>query len=168
MITEALTKHDSSGFLEDEQNTLFDWFNNLFNKPKQFSFALENSKFTIDIPHSAPWFDIALQKLIDLEDLEDNWDSEGATPIDIDCIRTAIKLLAQITQNNTPEPYIFPTLQGGVQIEWSTKKVELEIEVINISTILVLFDKPNGEELEWEETIYENMPRLVNCIKQLI
>lgn len=169
MITEALTKQDLSGFLEDEPNTLFDYCNNLFNKPKQYSFTLEDSRFTIEIPHSVSWFNIALQKLIDLEDLKDNWDSEDAPPINIDCIFSAIILLAQITQDNTPEPYIFPTIQGGIQFEWHTKKVDLEIEIVDPSTVLVLFDDEEEKEHDWEQGLTQrDLPKLIDCIIKLV
>ncbi len=172
MIIEALTKQDSSGFLEDELKTLFewDWNNNLIHIPKQsLRFSLGHSEFIIEIPHSAPWFEIALQKLIDLEDLKDNWDSEGAPPIDIDCIFSAILLLAQITQDNTPEPYVFPTIQGGIQFEWHTKKVDLEIEIVDPLTVVVLFDDEEEKEHDWEQKLTQNdLPKLIDCIIQLV
>ncbi|MCD6218565.1 hypothetical protein J7L05_12025 [bacterium] len=166
MSPDTLTERHLSSATISESELLSDWIESFCQQ--KVTYTLGTFKISVNDAPPVRWFQTAINKLIDLNDLKDNWDSEGAPSIDIDCILAAIVLLAQITQDNTPEPYIFPTLQGGVQIEWSTKKAEIEIEIINKNTILVLFDKPNGEELDWEEEIYDNIPRLVNCVKQLI
>lgn len=100
---------------------------------------------TSDLP---PWYHGALLSIFDLLDLQSNWDTYGAAPIKVENAVTAIQIL-EMCAPKTPQPSIVPTVRGGVQIEWHTKGIDLEFEIISPTTIEVLFvDLINGKEFE--------------------
>src|SRR5437870_3472186 len=70
--------------------------------------------------------DRALQELLALPQ---NWNSYGARAIQPDVVRAASDLLRNVAQNDTPPPAVVPTVHGGVQLEWHTRGVVLEIEI---------------------------------------
>lgn len=72
--------------------------------------------------------DVASQ-LMDLAQLEDGWlDGEGRAPG-----REALTWLADRFEHswpgNLPSPYLYPTVEGGVQAEWSLPPHEISLEV---------------------------------------
>ena len=122
----------------------------------------------VEIPEN-PWFEKILEKIIAISELEDNWDTQGAPQINPDCLLAAIKLLVCIAQPDTPEPIVLPTLNGGIQFEWHTPKVELEIEILDISGFIVLFKDQDGNEIDWEDEIsFFGCQKLIKCINQLV
>ncbi len=47
-------------------------------------------------------------------------------------------------------PFVVPTSGGGIQFEWHTRGIDLEVEVVQPGRIVALFaDSRTGEE--WEE-----------------
>ncbi len=76
---------------------------------------------------SAP-LDVATQ-LTDLARLEDGWlDGEGRAPD-----RVALAWLAERFErcwpHDLPPPYLYPTVEGGVQAEWSIAPYEISLEI---------------------------------------
>lgn len=59
-------------------------------------------------------------KILDMEDLAENWDSYHALPIDLRCIHDAIHyLIMPPADANLPEHvWALPCTDGGVMIEW--------------------------------------------------
>ena len=60
-----------------------------------------------------------------LKNLELNWDSYGAPPIDSRIIDAAVRI-AELLRN---PPAIVPTSSGGVQLEWHALGIDFEIEI---------------------------------------
>jgi hypothetical protein len=73
------------------------------------------------------------------------WDSYGAKSIDAHVVDAAIELLHRIVQYNTLKPAVVPTNRSGIQIEWHTRGVDLEIEIT-----------PHGEIRLFYENLQEN------------
>ncbi|MCX6647577.1 MAG: hypothetical protein NTY09_14635 [bacterium] len=117
------------------------------------------------------WFNTILQKINKLSSLPLNWDEYGAKKIGREVIIGAIQLLSTISQESTPEPYVFPTATGGIQIEWHTEEVDLEVEVTEDGSILVVYEGPDQHDEDgddWEQKIYsQDLSRLIDCIKHL-
>ena len=114
------------------------------------------------------WFTAVLQTIYSFRYLPLDWDSHGAQPIHISTISTAMMLLDEIIQEDTPQPYVFPTPNGGVQYEWHTKRVDMEIEIRDHSTIAVLYEGPDGEECGWDQSVFEDISKVVDCVGQLV
>jgi len=120
-------------------------------------------------PPDVAWFLETAQKVVSLGQLELDWDGYGAPLIGQVPILLAIRILAAITQDDTPEPYVFPTSNGGVQFEWHTKKANLEVEITGDSKLLVLFDDADGKESDWEMSpdSHSDLGTIIDCVGRL-
>ncbi len=114
------------------------------------------------------WYNKMIKSVIDFRALSPNWDGYGALEICVGVIADAIRLLSEIIRDDTPEPYIFPTPQGGVQFEWHTEKIDLEIEIVPDSKVIVLYTDPDGTDEEWEQSISADISKLIKCVKYLV
>lgn len=94
-----------------------------------------------------------LQQLLKLEP---GWDSYGGSPIDPKCVALALKFVSTILPNDTSAPAVVPTSQGGVQLEWHTGGVDLEIEFVSATCIRGLFaDCTDGATWEFRAKLVE-------------
>ena len=92
--------------------------------------------------------------------LPPGWDSYGAPAIDANAITQASKVLQSVTEPNTPAPYVLPTPRGGVQFEWHTKEIDLEIEVSPGNEVYFLLNDIKGEkEYEGELASHQGLVR---------
>lgn len=79
------------------------------------------------------------------------WDSYGAKPLDPTAVRRTFNLLPALLLDDSPEPSVVPTRDGGVQLEWHRRGVDLEVKVPPTGPISYLIaDAGTGEEREWE------------------
>ena len=81
-----------------------------------------------------------MEEFRNLVDLLPNWDSYGARQISGRSIGAAVDLLLQVMRVDTPQPAIVPTSDGFVQIEWHTRGIDLEVEVVS-PTLIHVFHK---------------------------
>jgi hypothetical protein len=115
------------------------------------------------VPHSAileegltmisqKWRDQALEeiKLLDmLEAVTDEWTPKKPTYA---AVAQARMLLGKIDESKVSPPYIMPTVDGGIDFEWTRNERELDITVSSGGSIeyLKLVDKTPFEEGELE------------------
>ena len=85
-------------------------------------------------------------RLRNLLRLPPNWDSVGARQIDPRNAMTAVNILEFIMDDDTPVPEVFPTVCGGVQLEWGKGDSFAEIEITTPTHIEVLFQHGPDEE----------------------
>ena len=112
------------------------------------------------------WLGPTSEALNRLSSLGANWDSYGALPIDPAHLVSAIELLSLIMRESTPVPSVVPTTQGSVQLEWHTRGVDLEIEVLSPQRFIVSFeDAVNGDQ--WEREITVDVTLLVKAIDRI-
>jgi len=101
-----------------------------------------------------------------LLELPSNWDSYGARPVSRDFLRYALEVLRVIMRPGTPLPALIPTSLGGIQIEWHTRGIDLEIRVQSTSQIHVSYeDQRNG--LEGESDLTSDLARLDEFVSEL-
>ncbi len=99
---------------------------------------------------SSPWLNDLLQTLTYLANLEPGWDDGTALPIDGEIVKLAKEFVSSdlVVTLNVP-PNIVPTIDGNIQIEWHTKKVDLIIELSkNANTSFYFYDNESGIETE--------------------
>lgn len=97
-----------------------------------------------------PWSRRFLEKISELGDLDEDWDSYGARPIDVRCAMTAAEIVLNLMDSETPAPAIVPTSGGGIQLEWHRAGADLEIEIHSATKLEVFFgDERTGEEREF-------------------
>ena len=68
-------------------------------------------------------------ELRDLLALAPNWDSYGAPVIDAAVAKKVAVILNVLAQEGQPRPGLVPTSVGGIQIEWYTNRIELQLEL---------------------------------------
>ena len=66
-------------------------------------------------------------KLALLGQLKENWDGYGAKEISEKNIFEAHRVSELLISFGMPEPKYIPCSSGAIQLEWHTKKIELEI-----------------------------------------
>ena len=73
------------------------------------------------------------QRIRELHDLKVNWDGEGAKPVKPIVLANLIEVLKGFLQYPRPfrEPFLVPTFEGFVQIEWHDARRSLEIEAVD-------------------------------------
>jgi len=111
--------------------------------------ALHSSGFIGEDQKDPPtWLKETEEILRGFTTLPEGWDSYGAKFIERHAIDSAIELLRRIAQHDTPKPAVVPTNRGGIQIEWHTRGVDLEIEITPHGDIRLLYENPqeNAEE----------------------
>jgi hypothetical protein len=80
--------------------------------------------------------------------LPEGWDSYRAMSIESHVVDAAIELLHRKVQHNILKPAIVPTNRGGIQIEWHTQGVNLEIEITLHGEIRLLYVNPEEDAEE--------------------
>jgi len=98
--------------------------------------------------------------------LPEGWDSYRAMGIEAHVVDAAIELLHRIVQNNTLKPAVVPTNRGGIQIEWHTQGVDLEIEITLHGGIRLLCVNPE-EDAEEEFELGLDLTPLADLIAKV-
>ena len=106
------------------------------------------------------------QALNSLLALPMNWDSYGARPINPECASYALQLLRSTMKADTPAPAVVPTCAGGIQIEWHTRGIDLEIEIRSPGRGSVLYED-HKNETKWEGEITDDLTQLRQLISGL-
>ncbi len=114
-----------------------------------------------------PWFLSTVREMLLLTQLKTGWDGENGNPVFIESLEIAAKLLDNVVIKNTPAPYIFPLPDGGIQFEWHTEDIDLEIELSGNSDVVVLYRGPDNIAAAWESRFEEAVVRLKGYIQQL-
>ena len=88
-------------------------------------------------PH---WLTSAHSRIARLMNLQANWNTYGARPIQFHVATAAFDLLCQIADSKTPSPAIVPTSDGKLQIEWHQGGFDLEVRVDSRSSFSFSFE----------------------------
>lgn len=137
--------------------------------------ALSSTNVTFAAPHSERdeiseifprRLEEAKSKLLELLKLPENWDSYGAHPIKLEAAVAAFELIALLMEDQTPMPSIIPTPKGNIQLEWHTRGIDLEIEVVS-STLLHVYYEDIVKNEEKENTLHTDLRELTKLITRL-
>jgi hypothetical protein len=73
------------------------------------------------------------QKINELFTLESNWDGENAQPVKPHVLADVVETLKRLNQQTDKfhEPFLAPTFDGFVQMEWRENKRSLDIEAVD-------------------------------------
>jgi hypothetical protein len=95
------------------------------------------------------------------------WDGYRGQPTRLDIALFAFQTLWRICRPATPAPFLAPLSSGGLQAEWHTSTVEIEITFLapnNVSAwVADLHTGPNGEE----RSLTTDFGSLIPWIKRL-
>lgn len=78
------------------------------------------------------------QALDRLGDLRQNWDREGAKPIEPAILQAARGFISRLPENVVSIPAVVPMAKGNLQFEWSEGERSLELEIETPTTIRYL------------------------------
>ena len=106
------------------------------------------------------------QALNSLLALPMNWDSYGASPINSECVSYALQLLRSTMKADTPAPAVVPTCAGGIQIEWHTRGIDLEIEIRSPGRSSVSYED-HRDGATWEGEVTDDLMQLRQLISSL-
>lgn len=95
------------------------------------------------------WSAGVTQRIDELLRLPTNWDSYGASPINPSAAAAALRLVLRTADSATPAPQVVPTVEGGLQLEWHERGIDLEIATHPGGRVtLYYFDHRTGKESE--------------------
>ena len=128
--------------------------------------GLDVSEYTLS--SSQPdWLSGALTAIARLGRLAPGWDSYSAKRISPATQAASIALLREIATYNVPAPSVVPVCDGSIQIEWHTRGIDLELNVISSSRTAVLFEDSRGAEPLVDEELRYDMRKLTNVLDLL-
>ncbi len=89
------------------------------------------------------------ERLVELQKLESGWLEGAGEGINRRVLRKVESLLLELLDAGAQRPYIYPTENGGVQLEWSSEGGEVTAEVTREEEIEIYgFSKASDEELD--------------------
>ena len=134
---------------------------------REFRFPFDGGELVVEIVGDPPaWVEPTVQSLEQLLQLEPNWDTYGGSPIAPGCVVAALKLVFDILRDDTPAPSVVPTSRGGLQLEWHTRGVDLEVEFLSATRVCGLFED-TIDDTSWEEDLSSDLRPLVDAISRL-
>ena len=126
----------------------------------------QQRKTTMDEGNPPAWRANAVARLEQLVQLTPNWDSYGGKPVTARIAGVALVILDSVMRDTTPTPSIVPTSAGRVQLEWHTKDIDLEVEVISPLLLRVSYeDAQTGED--WVQDFNVDLTELDRVISVL-
>jgi len=123
-------------------------------------------RFAIPSLPGPRWLNQSILSLGKLLALANNWDREGAPPIDSTAIQTAIDALCSFMSDNSSLPQWTPTQRSGVQLEWHENGIDLEIafEPGDVDGYAV-FDDRNHPGTEWDGPVEGRTEELMEIFR---
>jgi hypothetical protein len=133
---------------------------------REFRIQFDGEQLVIGIVHPPAWAEPMVQSLGKLLQLEPDWDTYGGSPIDPMCVVAALKLALEVLPDDMPVPSVVPTSRGGLQLEWHTRGVDLEVEFLSATRVCGLFEDADSGTW-WEEDLSSDLRPLAEAISKL-
>jgi hypothetical protein len=115
-------------------------------------------------PAVPAWTSAVVRRLNDLLRLGENWDSYGASKPSGNSAVELVKVLYDVAGPDTPPPAIVPSPAGHFQAEWHRNGIDLELEVVTPTKILVSFSSAQGS---WDAEMNLDITRLAEAVRQV-
>lgn len=114
------------------------------------------------------WLKQFAERLQALAGLPENWDSYGARRVDVASILATLNVLLVTMRDGVPAPSIVPTPRGGLQIEWHTRGIDLEIDTTDASQIRVSFFDQREPASSFDDCrVGTNFGIIADCLAKL-
>lgn len=130
-------------------------------------YCFPRGEVIVTLPDNPPsWMVPTVEALGELLALPPNWDAYGAPRVDPAFALAAMRLAWETFPDNTPQPSVVPTSSGGLQFEWHTRNIDLEIEFLSPSRLHVLCeDLRSGQS--WESEVNRDLKPLTDALAVL-
>lgn len=112
------------------------------------------------------WVGPTVESIGSLLSLQNNWDSYGAPSIDPRFVASALALVLDTLLEQTPAPSVVPTSRGGIQFEWHTRGMDVEVEFLTPSRFRVYCEN-QGTGQSFESEISRDLTPLINAINAI-
>jgi hypothetical protein len=113
------------------------------------------------------WLRPTVSRLEEILSLSENWDSYGAEPVSFENAEYAVRFLDFVASLTTPAPFIAPTPEGSVQLEWHRAGIDLEVEIVSPYRLCVSYEDGAGRTKSWEEEVTTDLTRVREAIQEL-
>lgn len=134
---------------------------------RKLRFAFDWGKLVVELPADPPaWAEPTVCSLVRLLHLGPDWDTYGGCPVDPKCVIAALELASDTFLDDTPVPSVVPTSGGGLQFEWHTGGVDLEIEFLSATRVCGLFEDQETGTC-WEKDLTSDQRPLIEAISAL-
>ena len=135
----------------DVASQLADWVSKREAQPAHVEYLISEQSITVpnqprEILISPAWLGRVKRRLEELIFLPANWDSYGGAPVDPRVARLAESLVEWFGVADVPPPDVFATSDGGVQIEWHVRRVNIEIDISPFDGATIYFHDLNAGE----------------------
>lgn len=119
----------------------------------------------IELHREAPtWLQVVVADINSAALLPYNWDSYGAEPLRRKAALHGLELLQRVDFGG-PAPWVAPSPDGGLHLEWSKPGFGLELEISEDGDVEVVFQA--GEEItEWRTSVLGD-PRLQSALDRV-
>jgi hypothetical protein len=121
------------------------------------------------------WIQEALDKLDDIAKLEQDWDSYGADPPSLLAIFIASNLLLIVDKEFSRLAYeqsypqlVAPCADGGIQIEWGMRPVEIAVHIDPSGTLSYLYTSWQGDTPEYKEVSSASWSEVLQLIAKVM
>jgi hypothetical protein len=81
------------------------------------------------IRETPDWPGSVIVSVCEFLDLPNGWDTYKGQPLRPETGMFALKILNDVMHTRVPIPQLFPTAQGGIQIEWHQNDLDVELHV---------------------------------------
>ena len=101
--------------------------------------------------------------------LPHNWDQQGAPRVLPITIESALDALCLFMEGESSLPQWTPTREGGVQLDWHERGIDLEIEFSPSSLEgHAVFSDQHGRYAEWDGPVAENIVALRSLFSEVL
>ncbi|MGH8902785.1 MAG: hypothetical protein ACRDYA_14190 [Egibacteraceae bacterium] len=114
---------------------------------------------------SAAWLEDVIDAMKRVLALPDGWNSYGSARIKLPAVHNALKVLV-VSGFDGPAPTVVPTVRGGVQLEWETEDLGVEVEFDPDGTITTLVEDEQGTREESSTSLLN--PFLVETLNRVM
>jgi hypothetical protein len=112
------------------------------------------------------WLSSVAEAIERVASLPENWNSYTALPVQLPTAIRGLQLLGRTMPNNAAPPSVHPTADGGIQFEWTTPEMDVEVEVTpDGRTLALVEDLHTGEE--WEDDVTQTPERLYEVLASM-
>ncbi len=109
----------------------------------------------------------AIRRIVDIGQLQENWDSYGAQPIRPFAIVSIIRWLMAVMRPQMFLPQVVPTAEGGLQAEWHEAKIDLEVAFSPEGRISA-WCEDRESKTEWESDITSDALPIIPYLTRLV
>lgn len=97
------------------------------------------------------WLIGVAERLNELAALPDGWDGRRAPAVSLEACMGAAQVLGELADEQIPRPFISPSLDGGLLMEWDRDGIELDVFVEPDGIATVYYEHgDSGWDGDWE------------------